>query len=200
MDLGTSYINVDNNMDTVIEFQDSISCRNVDETQETLPIADPQHIDQHLLTTIVAITPTYKRLTQKLDLTTVCHTVMHIPNLLWIVIEDSKNKSSLVERLLARCKVKTVHLNAVTSKSSKAAGQRGMEQRNAGLKWIRQYCKDNCQNKCNGVVYFMDDDNRYDLRLFEQVKCTTIYITTVLIKTLSYIILLNVLINAFALP
>lgn len=123
----------------------------------------------HLATTIVAITPTYKRLTQKLDLVSLCQTIMHVPNFLWIVIEDSLTKSAVVEHVLHNCHVNSVHLNMITSKETKKAGQRGVEQRNAGLQWARNYCKEKCENNCSGVVYFMDDDNKYDLRLFEQV-------------------------------
>ena len=48
------------------------------------------------------ITPTYSRHTQKADLTRLCHTLMHIDNLHWIVVEDSYEKTSLVTRFLAR--------------------------------------------------------------------------------------------------
>lgn len=131
--------------------------------------------DSHLLTTIIAITPTYRRLTQKLDLVSLCQTIMHIRGLLWLVIEDSKLKSSLVQRVLSRCSVNSVHLNVVTTKQTKKAVQRGVEQRNTGLDWARKYCKENCDNICNGVIYFMDDDNKYDLRVFEEVswECRT---------------------------
>ena len=40
---------------------------------------------------------------------------------------------------------------------------RGVANRNAGLDWIRENCKD-------GVLYFADDDNSYDVRLFEDVS------------------------------
>lgn len=43
---------------------------------------------------------------------------------------------------------------------------RGVEQRNAGLKWIR----DNLvEGRDKGVVYFMDDDNTYSVKLFKEV-------------------------------
>ena len=48
------------------------------------------------------ITPTHSRLTQKADLTRLCHTLMHVDNLHWIVVEDSYEKTSLVTRFLAR--------------------------------------------------------------------------------------------------
>ena len=139
------------------------------------PTLDPVYLANHSLhpndlKTILAITPTYKRPTQKLDLMSLCHTIMHVPNFLWIVIEDAKEKSELVSRLLSRCQVNSVHLHALTSKMTKRARQRGVEQRNTGLDWIRKHCKDHCTSKCNAVVYFMDDDNKYDLRLFQEVR------------------------------
>ena len=51
---------------------------------------------------IYMITPTYSRHTQKADLTRLCHTLMHIDNLHWIVVEDSYEKTSLVTHFLAR--------------------------------------------------------------------------------------------------
>lgn len=47
---------------------------------------------------------------------------------------------------------------------------RGVEQRNEGLRWLREDRRaqpggDNQQ----GVVYFADDDNTYSLQIFEEV-------------------------------
>lgn len=131
---------------------------------------------------VFAITPTYTRYTQKVDLTSLCQTVMHIPNFVWIVIEDAGQKTDLVSNLLDRCKVTSVHLNVRTPPSYrprpgadryKEKYSRGVKQRNLGLSWIREYCK--TLKNCTGAVYFMDDDNKYDLRLFEEV-CLVFYI------------------------
>ena len=54
---------------------------------------------------IFGITPTYVRLTQKVDLTSLCYTIQNIPNFIWIVVEDSKEKTKLVSGVLDRCKV-----------------------------------------------------------------------------------------------
>ena len=51
------------------------------------------------------ITPTYARWTQKADLTRLCQTLMHVPSLHWIVVEDSEGKTDLVKRLLGLCGV-----------------------------------------------------------------------------------------------
>ena len=132
----------------------------------------PTSLDASPLPTIYAITPTYTRSTQRVDLTSLCHTLMHVPDITWIVVEDAENTTKLVMRLLAKCKsVTTVHLTAksppTTLKGRKVP--RGVSQRNAGLNWIRESCS-NVTEKCRGVVYLMDDDNKYDLRLFEEVS------------------------------
>ena len=114
--------------------------------------------------TIFGVTPTYKRSTQKVDLTSLCQTLMLVPRVMWIVVEDATEKSDLVKKFLQRCKVESVHMNVKTPPKQRS---RGVMQRNAGLNWIRQHCM---EYKCNGVVYFMDDDNKYDLRLFEEVR------------------------------
>ena len=67
------------------------------------------------LKTIVVITPTYARRTQKIDLTSMCHTLMLVPNVIWIIIEDADKPTGLVTRFIERCDVKIVHLTALTS-------------------------------------------------------------------------------------
>ena len=50
---------------------------------------------------------------------------------------------------------------------------RGVGQQNTALAWIHKHCE-STENKpecVKGVVYFMDDDNKYDHRLFEEVSC-----------------------------
>ena len=42
---------------------------------------------------------------------------------------------------------------------------RGVSNRNRGLQWIRENYVDT-----RGVIYFADDDNTYDLRLFDEVS------------------------------
>ena len=128
---------------------------------------------------IVVITPTYKRATQKIDLTSMCYTLMHVPDLVWIVIEDATRPTDLVTRLLQRCKVRSVQLVVHTSSMYQVrkgrpswSKPRGVEQRNAGLNWLRKHFS---LSNCNGVFYFGDDDNKYDLRLFDEVSITCKY-------------------------
>lgn len=55
--------------------------------------------------TLFAVTPTYTRYTQKVDLTSLCYTLEKVSNVIWIVVEDAVAKTSLVANLLNRCKV-----------------------------------------------------------------------------------------------
>lgn len=127
--------------------------------------------------TIYFITPTYKRLTQKADLTRLSQTLLHVPKLHWILVEDSVQKTDLVTRFLENCGLSYTHLAVRTPKEfitkegdPRWLKARGVEHRNLGLKWIR----DNFKSGSRGVVYFGDDDNTYDLRIFEQVSNTAI--------------------------
>ena len=127
------------------------------------------------LPTIYAITPTYSRLTQKADLTRIAQTLLHVPNLHWIVVEDSEEKTSLVERFLKLCGLPYTHLNVKTDENYKLKANdpnwllpRGVEQRNSGLTWIRK----NVLSSTSGVVYFLDDDNTYSLKMFEEMRST----------------------------
>ena len=144
-------------------------------SRQTLSGRNTEH-----LPTLFIVTPTYKRWTQKADLTRFCQTIMHIKNLEWIVVEDSAKKSMLVSSFLDRCSVSSVHLLQKTSVNFTnepiktedgkvyygVKKPRGIEQRNRALEWIRQTYK---HRNVKGVVFFADDDNTYDLRIFEEV-------------------------------
>lgn len=51
-------------------------------------------------------------------------------------------------------------------KLKKGAKPRGVSNRNRGLQWIRA-------NATRGVFYFADDDNTYDIELFDEVRPVT---------------------------
>ena len=65
---------------------------------------------------IYMITPTYARWTQKADLTRLAQTLMQVPRLHWIVVEDSERKTELVTEFLRRRMevLKITHLNVRT--------------------------------------------------------------------------------------
>ena len=77
----------------------------------------------------------------------------------------------MIGALLKRCGLPYVHLTVSSPDYTYVRATSeivGIQHRNVGLKWIREHCG---YGKCNsGVVYFGDDDDRYDLRLFDKVR------------------------------
>jgi galactosylgalactosylxylosylprotein 3-beta-glucuronosyltransferase 3 len=125
------------------------------------------------LPVIYLITPNYYREAQLADLKTLINTLWIVPKVVWIVIEDSANKTFRVQKILKSSNLSFVHLNVATPEENKVkkgekswSKPRGVLQRNEGLKWLR----DHSNELQRGVIYFMDDDNRYDIRLFEEVS------------------------------
>ena len=106
---------------------------------------------------------------------------MHVPSVHWIVVEDSSEKTKLVERLLSgehSCRIaKYTHINFRTAKDLQIGKHdkrwtktRGAEQRNHGIDWLLlSAAKGVLNRRAGGVVYFADDDNTYDTQLFKEV-------------------------------
>ena len=123
---------------------------------------------------IYLITPTNGRVwTQLAELIRFRNTIVNVPNLLWIVIEDAKYKTRKISNFLSNSRILHVHLNELTPDDQllhpnkhSLPKPRGVFQRNKGLAWLR----DNQHRiDTNGVIYFADDDNTYDAKLFEEV-------------------------------
>ncbi|XP_017879148.1 galactosylgalactosylxylosylprotein 3-beta-glucuronosyltransferase I [Ceratina calcarata] len=122
---------------------------------------------------IYAITPTFSRPVQKAELTRLAQTFLHIPNFHWIVVEDSSSKTKLVTRFLENSGLIYTHLAVITPPNYKLGRTdanwkkpRGVEQRNAALRWLRE----NLKPTDNGIVYFADDDNTYSIKLFYEME------------------------------
>ena len=75
-----------------------------------------KHVAEYVpgLPTIYLITPTHARTEQKADLVRLSHTLLHIHNIHWIVIEDSDIKTPLVTNFLNTCGLNYTHLNVKT--------------------------------------------------------------------------------------
>ena len=120
--------------------------------------------------TVYVITPTYARSTQAPDLTRMCQTLMVAKQPLhWILVEDRNSTSTWVRELLLRSGLPYTHLALNASAAAPRAGSghkkcRGMPQRNLALQWLRKHVADE-----DGVFYFGDDDNSYNLELFNEV-------------------------------
>ena len=121
------------------------------------------------LPVVFVITPTYSRHLQRAELTRLSQTLRLVTNLHWILVEDSVSKTSLVTRFLAECGVRYTHLNTRTNEAYRDYIKklpRGVDQRNKGLQWLRNAIE---PSSVDGVVYFADDDNVYNIELFEKV-------------------------------
>ncbi|XP_066916037.1 galactosylgalactosylxylosylprotein 3-beta-glucuronosyltransferase 3-like [Clytia hemisphaerica] len=125
---------------------------------------------------VFAITPTHTRYTQKADLVRLSQTLQHVTNLHWIIVEDSKSSTQVVHNVLLDSGLSFTHLYTKTPVTmQRKRGEkynkhhRGVPQRNLGLKWIRRNIK---PQKTPGVVYFMDDDNTYHKRIFDEMRWT----------------------------
>ncbi|XP_059607383.1 galactosylgalactosylxylosylprotein 3-beta-glucuronosyltransferase I [Phlebotomus argentipes] len=126
---------------------------------------------------VFAITPTYYRPVQKAELTRIAQTLMLVPFVHWILVEDASETSTLVRNILTRTglSARSTQLHAKTPSNFKLGRNdpnwskpRGVEQRNTALAWIRQHFQSHPRQA--GVVFFMDDDNIYSIELFREMQ------------------------------
>lgn len=116
--------------------------------------------------TIYFVTPTYPRPEQIPELTRLCHTLMHVPQIHWIIADDTPVCSSEVHSILVKSRLPYTHISS--PKPYKYFGSifpRGVANRLASLKWLRENVK-------KGILYFGDDDNTFDLELFMEIRKT----------------------------
>lgn len=120
------------------------------------------------------ITPTYTRPSQAPDLTRIAQTLelaaLKYVDIFWIVSEDAPNRSEIVSDIMARTNLPTVHLLGPRPQThlDKRSG-RGVSNRLAGLNWLRSQFTG---TSTEGIIYFADDDNSYDVRVFDEMKDT----------------------------
>ncbi|KAK8754123.1 hypothetical protein OTU49_012261, partial [Cherax quadricarinatus] len=115
---------------------------------------------------IYVITPTYRRPEQVAELTRLAQTLMLVSNLHWLVVEDAVAPTRRVLAFLDSCSVPHTYLLGTASRRYKGANKpRGVSNRNAGLKWLKGHVKE-------GIIYFADDDNTYDYRIFQEIRAT----------------------------
>uniref|UniRef100_A0A182J5H0 Galactosylgalactosylxylosylprotein 3-beta-glucuronosyltransferase n=1 Tax=Anopheles atroparvus TaxID=41427 RepID=A0A182J5H0_ANOAO len=122
-------------------------------------------VDTKHLPPLYIITPTYRRPEQIPEMTRLGYTLKHVQNVLWIVVEDAENRTAAVTRLLDEIGVPYVQLAAPMPAEYRKhkVKPRGVSNRNRALQWIRA-------NATEGILYFADDDNTYNLKLFEQLR------------------------------
>jgi len=113
------------------------------------------------------VTPTYTRPTQLADLTRLANTLRLVEGVHWLVSEDRNTTTRAVGELLEASGL--AHTQLAAARPEELIGKvigRGVFNRRAALTWIREHAAE------NGVIYFADDDNSYDTRIFEEIRQT----------------------------
>ncbi|XP_065560007.1 galactosylgalactosylxylosylprotein 3-beta-glucuronosyltransferase P-like isoform X2 [Artemia franciscana] len=117
--------------------------------------------------TVYVITPTFRRPEQIPELTRLGQTLRQVKNLHWIVAEDAQVLTPVVRTTVEKMGIPYTLLVAPMPDeyiSKPGHKPRGVSNRNAALQWLRS------NNITEGVIYFADDDNSYDLELFEEIR------------------------------
>lgn len=116
------------------------------------------------LPTLYVVTPTYPRAEQIPEITRTAQTLLNVPNVVWIVSEDADTPTPALTRYLNESALSSVYMRVqMPAQYQKVKNKpRGVANRMAGMNWVRENAKE-------GVLYFADDDNTYDIRLFEQL-------------------------------
>ncbi|XP_026500730.2 galactosylgalactosylxylosylprotein 3-beta-glucuronosyltransferase S-like [Vanessa tameamea] len=115
---------------------------------------------------IYYVTPTYPRPEQVPELTRLAHTLMHVPRIHWIVADDQPLCSDQVSSVLRRTGLPYTHISSPKPFIYKSTNfPRGVANRRVALNWLQE-------NVAEGVLYFGDDDNTVDLRLFDELRNT----------------------------
>ncbi|EFO92239.1 hypothetical protein CRE_11136 [Caenorhabditis remanei] len=115
---------------------------------------------------IIVVTPTYKRMTRIPDMLRMANTLSHVKDLHWIVVEDGNRTIPAVEEILKRSNLPYTYM---AHKTAVGYPRRGWYQRTMALKFIRSNTSQILGKEHEeGVVYFGDDDNSYDIRLFTE--------------------------------
>uniref|UniRef100_F6ZVY0 Galactosylgalactosylxylosylprotein 3-beta-glucuronosyltransferase n=2 Tax=Ciona intestinalis TaxID=7719 RepID=F6ZVY0_CIOIN len=117
---------------------------------------------------IFGVTSTYARHLQLPELTRLSQTLLHIPKFHWILTEDSYEKTETVTKLLQKSGLNYTHLNAKNNIPSPTKYIKDYTTRNLALNWIRG----NIPATRDAIVYLMDDDNTYSLKLFDEIRAT----------------------------
>uniref|UniRef100_A0A336MAY7 Galactosylgalactosylxylosylprotein 3-beta-glucuronosyltransferase n=2 Tax=Culicoides sonorensis TaxID=179676 RepID=A0A336MAY7_CULSO len=127
---------------------------------------DATNSERHL-PPLYVITPTYHRPQWLAELTRLGYTLKHVPNLVWLVVEDAPKPSEIVTKLLKKFNIPFEHMAAQMPEKYRKlkVKPRGVSNRLRALDWIRA-------NATDGVLYFADDDNTYDVDIFTEMRFT----------------------------
>ncbi|CAG0921023.1 unnamed protein product, partial [Notodromas monacha] len=122
---------------------------------------------------IYFVTPTYVRPQQIPELIRLSHTLKLAKNVHWIVAEDSTSCSPQTAEVLRRSGMPYTHLISPMPAYFERflRKPKGVSGRRAALQWLRHHLKD-LDSQRAGILYFGDDDNTFDLKLFSELRKT----------------------------
>ncbi|XP_077525664.1 galactosylgalactosylxylosylprotein 3-beta-glucuronosyltransferase S-like [Haemaphysalis longicornis] len=129
------------------------------------PLTETPAATKKPVPTVYVVTPTHRQATQIPNLYRLAHALMLATNVFWVLVEDAVRPTKAVSRLLEECGIPHVHLLGPCPRSLRGKG-RGVSARNAGIQWLQRHASQ------PGVVYFADDDNTYDHRIFDEIRRT----------------------------
>ncbi|KAK3878925.1 hypothetical protein Pcinc_016468 [Petrolisthes cinctipes] len=102
------------------------------------------------------------------ELTRLGQTLTMVKRIHWLVAEDSPACSPVIASLLHRLGLPFTHLATPMPEVYRRERYvpRGVSNRRAALQWVKEEGHD------HGVLFFLDDDNAIDVRLFEEMRHT----------------------------
>ncbi|XP_074304229.1 LOW QUALITY PROTEIN: beta-1,4-xylosyltransferase IRX14-like [Silene latifolia] len=115
--------------------------------------------------TLIVVTPTYVRTFQALHLTGLMHSLMNLPyDVVWVVVEAG-GITNETAALIAKAKVRTVHLGFGRRMPVTWADRYRVEDlmRIHALRFVME-------QKLDGIVMFADDSNMHSLEFFDEVQ------------------------------
>ena len=108
---------------------------------------------------IIFVTPTYKNHKRVFFISECIKVFSNIQNLIWILCEDANSIDIEINEILSKSGITYKYLSFGPTKD------KGNEQRNFCYEYI-------VNNNINGIIYNADDDNEYDIKLFDEIKKT----------------------------
>uniref|UniRef100_A0AC35TQ49 Galactosylgalactosylxylosylprotein 3-beta-glucuronosyltransferase n=1 Tax=Rhabditophanes sp. KR3021 TaxID=114890 RepID=A0AC35TQ49_9BILA len=99
------------------------------------------------------------------DMISLANTLSHVEALHWLIIEDQDQISDSLDIFLEDTNIEYTYLG---HKTPDGYPKKGWYQRDMAVKYIYLNHKALTKGYANTVIYFADDDNTYDIRLFNK--------------------------------
>jgi len=117
---------------------------------------------------IYFVTATYPRPEQIPQLTRLAHTLINVPEIHWIVADDRPTCNAYMQKFLEKFKIPYTYIASPMPKAFDLIyfKPKGIANHRSGLQYIRE------EDIVEGVLYFGDEDNVYDLQLFKEIRDT----------------------------